>query len=1125
MNTAHWTYIHLFMVYCVGLAVSSGFAASDAQKMGFNHLGAEFGAYEVDAQGSITLGGLQKGGNRLGYPLAGTWKLALDKTKVGVAEKWFEKMPGNATITFPGTLDEAGIGEPEKPSVSVLTRTHAYIGMAWYQREVDIPESWKNKTVQMWLDRVMWESRLYVDGKLIGSEDSLCTPHVYELGVLSPGKHTLTLRIDNSGRPGANCHGYGDDIQIKWNGVVGRMELIARDAVYVSAIRTIPELSKKRVRVLARIANTTGRTIDGELTLSARVFKDKEIVGKARNWFKVAGREAWVELALALDKNWKVWDEFSPSLYELESTVIAECEGEKFEDRSTTRFGVREMGQAGTQFTMNGRTLFLRGTHDGMGFMLTGHPAGDVESWRRVFSICKTYGLNHVRYHSVCPNGPAFLAADEAGIILQPELPVWATIKEDWAGQAFLQRELERILEFYGNSPSFCMFSMGNEHAGDWDFLGRLVERAKRLDPTRKYVAASNEYIRPGDRRAPVNPNDDYATIMFGAEKNGERPRIRYMERMSPGNEDFDRAADYRTIVEDFNVPVIAHELGQWWSYPDFKEIEKYTGVLKARNLELFRDEVKAAGLLEQNEELRMASGLEAVELYKEDIERNMRTPGLAGYQLLDLRDYSGQGTALVGLLDTFWDSKGFVTPEAFRQFSSPTVLLARIPKTIWEEGEKIKVPLEVAHYGPVDMAETTVAWSFTTDQGIVLAHGRTQPAVFKTGRTTVIGEAVLTVPRNLATELTLAVHAAPAVTNHWRLWCYPKKPVAVTGCEDVRVVTACDEAVMSFVEKGGKALLIATNLAYQVPTYFVNPIWTPQNNIETCGMLIRNQHPALMDFPTRGFSDFQWHNLMRPGRAFILNDVRLIQPIIQNIEAPSVRRNFHLASLFAVRLGKGALVATSFDLCDARPEFRQLKQSVLNYLAKGKFSDAAAVTRTDLMRVIEHPRFKIVSEPMGKNVLEVNAAGLAREEGFKAWKPEVDQVVQKQAGFGYRFEKTDRRWGISAPGDMVAHRGDKLHAWSLNRTTLFITCPKGFSGTVYLCFHDPEKRGNRNGYVFGLGGAVMTGTQTGEARWAMLKIRPEDSASGEIPLYFRKLAYGEGWSATPLVTKLVVTE
>ena len=1105
-------------------------AEKNATKMGFNHLGAEFGAYDVDASGGIKLGGVKKGGNRLGYPLGGQWRMALDPEKQGAQKGWSKQVPGDRTMTLPGTLDEAGVGDPVKPSLHVLTRTHEYIGMAWYQREVDIPETWKGKQVQLWLDRVMWESRLYIDGELVGSEDSLCTPHVYELGArLTPGKHKLTLRIDNSGRPGANCHGYGDDIQIKWNGVVGRMELIARDPVYVSSVRTIPDMANKRVRVLVKLANATGVTAEGDVALEARLRGSAEVVGTKRGYFKIAGAESPLELTVALDKNWRVWDEFDPALYELTATVRAEAEGVKCQDVSTVRFGMRELGQKGTQFTLNGHTVFLRGTHDGVGFPLLGHPAGDVESWRRVFRICKDYGLNHVRYHSICPNSPAFIAADEEGVILQPELPVWASIKEDWAGQAFLQREMERILEFYGNSPSFCLFSMGNEHAGDWDFLGRMVERAKRLDPTRRYAAASNEYIRPGDRGIPSNPNDDFATIMYGAEKNGERPRIRYMERMQVNNEDFRLDLDYRDILEGFKVPVIAHELGQWWTYPDFKEIDKYTGVLRAKNLEAFRESVKKAGMLDQNEALRLASGRLAVELYKEDIERELRTPGLGGFQLLDLHDYSGQGTALVGLLDAFWDSKGFVTPEAFRAFCAPTVVLARVPKQVWEEGEPLRVPLEVCHYGLKNLANAVIEWSFTTQKGRVLAKGQTPAVMVAQGGNTAVGVAALTVPAGAAEQVTLEARVAGTeIRNRWHVWTYPKTPIVAQGAEHVRVAEKVDEELLDFVEKGGRALVIADRLDCQVPVYFTNPIWTPQNNIETTGLLIQETHGALAEFPTASHSDFQWHSFLRPGRAFILNDLPQVKPVVQAIDAPSVMRNYRLATVVALRLGEGALVATSLNLrepLERRPEARQLRQSLINYLARGGFGDDGMVTRKEAAGLFDNPRFGTVAEPRGKIMLDVVSAGKAKEEGFKAWTPDADAVEVCKEGFGYRFEKTDTRWGIKPPGDLVVHIGEKVRAWSLNRCTLFVTCPKGFAGTVYLHFQDPENSGKRDGYVYGLGGAVMAGDHTGAGKWAVLRVRPEDSQTGEFPLYFRKLSYCDGWSTTPFVTRLVVAE
>lgn len=400
---------------------------------------------------------------------------------------------------------------------------------------------------------------------------------------------------------------------------------------------------------------------------------------------------------------------------------------------------------------------------------------------------------------------------------------------------------------------------MGNEHAGDWDFLGRMVERAKRLDPTRKYAAASNEYIRPGERGTPVNPNDDFAAIMYGAEKDGQRPRIRYMERMQVDNEDFRLDQDYRDILEGFTVPVIAHELGQWWTYPDFKEIDKYTGALRARNFEAFRESVRASGMLEQNDALRIASGRLAVELYKEDIERELRTPKLGGFQLLDLRDYSGQGTALVGLLDSFWDSKGFVTPGAFREFCAPTVVLARVPRQIWVEGETLRVPLEVCHYGLKDLANAVIDWSFTTQTGRVLSKGQTPALTVAQGGNTAVGVTALTVPAGPAEQVTLEARVAGTeIRNRWHLWTYPKIPVVAQGAEQVRVAEQVDDELLDFVAKGGRALVIADRLDGQVPAYFSNPIWTPQNNIETTGLLIQHQHGALAEFPTASHSDFQ---------------------------------------------------------------------------------------------------------------------------------------------------------------------------------------------------------------------------------------------------------------------------
>ena len=143
---------------------------------------------------------------------------------------------------------------------------------------------------------------------------------------------------------------------------------------------------------------------------------------------------------------------------------------------------------------------------------------------------------------------------------------------------------------------------------------------------------------------------------------------------------------DYRDFVEQHkNAPVVSHEIGQWCVYPNLDEMTKYTGLLKARNFEIFQDQLERNGMLNQAHDFLMASGKLQALLYKEDIESALRTPGFGGFQLLDLHDFPGQGTALVGVLDPFWDSKGYITAEQYRRFAGPIVPLARLERRIFE--------------------------------------------------------------------------------------------------------------------------------------------------------------------------------------------------------------------------------------------------------------------------------------------------------------------------------------------------------------------------------------------------------------------------------------------------------
>ena len=127
--------------------------------------------------------------------LAGTWQFSLGPADQGMKENWQDRS-FDKTIALPGTTDEAQYGEKTSGSdFGILTRAYKYYGPAWYSREIEIPSEWNGKRIRMELERVLWESRVFVDGKEVSVQDALSTPHYHDLGYLSPGKHRLSIMI------------------------------------------------------------------------------------------------------------------------------------------------------------------------------------------------------------------------------------------------------------------------------------------------------------------------------------------------------------------------------------------------------------------------------------------------------------------------------------------------------------------------------------------------------------------------------------------------------------------------------------------------------------------------------------------------------------------------------------------------------------------------------------------------------------------------------------------------------------------------------------------------------------------------------------------------------------------
>jgi hypothetical protein len=876
--------------------------------------------------------------------LAGSWRFRLDPEQAGLALRWFAQRMDGDSIFLPGSTDQAGYGlKTAGPSRGWLSRPWIYEGPAWYQRDVVIPEAWRGRRIALLLERPHWHSQVWVDDQALGSQDSLSVAHVYDLtSALSPGRRRLTICVDNTYRieVGRNAHSVTDHTQTNWNGIVGRIELEASDPVWVDSVAIHPNVAGKTLRIEAVIGNLAGKSVSGEVAASTGGDSGAPVTAK----FSASGAEE--KVALTIPFGGRLWDEYEPALEELTVSVSAG----PYRDQWQGAFGVRQIGTRNKQFVLNGRPTFLRGTLECNIFPLTGYPPMTVGGWGRLFRIARSYGLNHFRFHSWCPPEAAFAAADRAGFLLHVELPVWSNkVGRDKVLDEFMRAEARRILKAYGNHPSFTMLCLGNELTGDFAFMDELVAELKRADPRRLYTFSADHV-----RRVPGPTSDYYVTHSSAA----GRLRIHGTRfGATAGGTDY----DFSTAVERTPVPLVAHELGQWAVYPSYEEIAKYTGVLKPRNLEAFREQLAERGMGDQAKAFQAATGRFSWLVYKEDIETALRTPNLGGVQLLQLQDFPGQGEALIGLLDSFWDSKGIYEPAEFRQFFSQTVPLLRFPKFVWTNDETFRATAQVTHYGKQALDGAVGEWSVQDDAGRVVGSGRFPAAEIALGSVTTLGEIELPLAEvRGASRLRVTLRLAGAeARNHWDIWVYPKAaPAEPAG--GAMVARALDEAARKKLAEGGKVLLIApaAQMKMQFLPVFWSLSWFPKQP-GTMGILCDPGNPALAGFPTDRHSNWQWWELTEGAPVFVLDETPPgFRPIVQVID--DFHRNHKLGAVFETRAGKGKLLVSSFDLAsgmDQRPVARQLLHSLLSYMSSARFEPQVELDAALLDRLLQESR------------------------------------------------------------------------------------------------------------------------------------------------------------------------
>jgi hypothetical protein len=1039
--------------------------------------------------------------------LAGSWKFKADSNAIGEAQHW-EMSTLSGTIKLPGSTDDIRLGNqlpifksalgnkppddyPKDADYGMLTRKHKYIGVAWYQKKINIPANATNQTFSLYLERVLWRSKVWVDGKLSGEPiDYLSSPHNHALGILSAGTHVITLMIDNRQiyPIGTLGHSYCPHMQTEWNGAVGNILLISKPLLSLNEVKVFPSFKNKKINIDIEVDNRLSviQNIDVQFILQEK--KTSKIIVDEHALYKADMGKSSQQKEISLQKTPLPWDEFTPNLYQL-TTIISY---NKNIQRNITTFGFRDIGVADKHFTINGRKILYRNSHEGMFFGKTGYPAMDVAYWKKLFSLYKSHGLNAVRFHSSCPPEAAFTAADELGIYLQVEffwIDRWMGYKDLIGGKndtlnQFVRNELHQALNVYGNHPSMMLVAIGNELGGNFDKMGEWIAEEKKQDPRHFYAAGIAHKITTADDFVEYGGKES-ALLKSGTDWD-------YTDKYMTGSAHYFDSAFRRK-----NLPEYTHEMGQYVVHPLWSEIDQYNGVLAPLNLTYYRDKAKKNGIENMDTLFQKASGNLNRILYKAEIEATLRTSQSAGYGLLGMVDYPGQGEAYMGWVDPMYHEKNFITAEQFKTYGNAVVPLIRIPKYVWEDGDNLNAKIEVANFGPSTIKNAVLHYSVRKENKII-KEGKLSTAEILQGSISDVGEFSEKLSSgNNGEYFTININIeGSSYRNSWDIWVFPKEKILNDVPKNILVTTSIDDALVA-MKNGAKVLLIANKLGkLENKTYaafspvFWSATWFEGQETEVSGAVIKNNHPAMKLFPTSNVTDWQWQDVCKNARGFDLSELpKNYFPIVEPVDDYHFGKK--LGSIFELKtINGGKLLVCGYNIIDSldkRPAARQLRKSLLAYISSADFHPQQTVDEAWLEKTFVNIAAPIVS-PKGfeSSILYVDAGTHHADSlGSEEWSPQIDNV--------FKTESIDYR--VSCKGVLQDSKGIYWYGKKI-RIEIDVKYPKLME--LRLRLSDPYHEG-REGTIICEDDPEIKWPDNGNDGWITMPITRENCLDGKI--------------------------
>ncbi|MCM1046844.1 MAG: beta-glucuronidase [Clostridiales bacterium] len=1009
--------------------------------------------------------------------LSGEWEFCIDVEKQGVEEKFFEH-GFNDMIKLPTTTAQARKGaKNNEKSVMYLTEYYHFEGYSWYRKCIELDELSQGQRCFLRMERTRISS-VWLNDVFVGTQESLISAHWYDLtdAILACGdnngqvdvknrvvsgqantknfvangrkekkKYYLTVMVSNVDYKAPGGHMTSPDTQTNWNGILGDISLYLYQTVRIADAQIYTSAEDRRIDMKLVVSNF-GDTGEGEIIVESSLLKEIRKVG-----LKKGENEIALSFDIAAEKEIVLWNEFTPSLYQVNICVNAEgcmpkmavnaddCmskgDGNAAEssDSVTVTTGFRDLHTSEDCFYLNELPIFLRGKQEGLAFPITGYAPMDTDAWRQRFKIAKDYGLNHYRFHTCCPPEAAFVAADEMGIYLEPEIHFWGTIAEpgepeyDKARQDYLIEEGYKILQEFGNHPSFLMFSLGNELWGSAKELSRILRLYKAVDKRHWYTQGSNNF-----QFTPVilEEDDFFCGVRFSKERlfrgsyamcDAPQGHVQLLEPENTYSYDevFNSCAEkrrksanavglalddgtveiqYQTGTKkvkaadtneqlEVHIPVVSHEIGQYETYPDFREIERYTGVLGAENFKIFKKRLEDAGMLHKAHDFFKSSGALAVACYKRELETAFRSSKLAGFQLLDLQDFPGQGTSLVGILNAFMESKGLIEAGEWRQFCSERVIMLQFPRYVYQAGENFNY--QVLFYNgnpnPIENAKLQITLEECNANSDMNAQNKVAKQLIPLGnltqtRLSCLHEGQILLPDKEMTQkdktqeygaqeyrpkkyrITVEI-CDTQIRNSYEIYVYPD----IQRRASDKVVVTNDRAEMLInLKQGKKVLYLGGRLHddYSMEGTYCANFWNypmfasisenmgKEKPIGTMGLCIESTHPAFDLFPTESYTTPQWWKIVTGTRLALLDNTE-VEPIVWTID--NFDRNHKIGLIYEAKVGDGSLLVCQKDLlCAVSPEENWLYESLLSYAESERFAPEKTLTEEQLNRLYE---------------------------------------------------------------------------------------------------------------------------------------------------------------------------